>query len=258
MTATKRAFNIILLFLGMLGMALFLTHMLGFKPHDYFFKANPDIEMYIGVNVVSMLADLSFFTYHTLVFFSAWLILFSLSELFNSKILNSFLRDAAVVSFVCTNFIITAVMYTVFELTSGDITFGLYANTPKAIYNLVTNLLVHYGFFILSLLVLIRTRVNVKNETRRYRLLCILAPTAYLLVYYAVVKITGLISYKIIWYPYPIFDSNAFAAMLALENIPHFAKTLLLICTLILLLLLYLALYRSLILLKKKSTQSKV
>ncbi len=255
----NKVFHFTLLLLGITGIALFLTHMLGFKPHDYFFISNPEAERYVGTNIVSMFADLSFFTYHTLIFFSVWLILFSVSEILGLKRINNYTRDAFVIAFVCANYIFTAIMYTGFELASDNITFGLYANTPKAIYNFVTNIIVHYGYFILSIAVLLRVRTKDCKTNKKRRLCGILIPILYLFIYYTVVKITGMNSYKIIWYPYPIFDASDLASVLALGNLPDYAKNILLAAVICVLLLVYLVLYQLLILFKsRQSSASKI
>ncbi len=248
----KRIFNIALLFFGILGIVLFLMHILGFKPHDYFFEANPGIEKYIGTNVVSMAADLSFFTYHTLIFFCIWLILFAISELFPLKKLNIFLRKRSIVSFVTVNYIITAVLYTVFELSSGNITFGLYALIPAAIYNFVTNIIIHYVFFMLSLTVFFNVRTDNMEYTIRQKAICVGAPTVYLLIYLTAVKTAGMNCYKIIWYPYPIFDADALAKIIIPFSVSEKFKILLLIMVLILIFTAYLSLYIFLMHYKRK------
>ncbi len=242
----------------MLGFVLFLMHMLGFKPHDYFFNANPNIEKYSGVNVVSMTADLSFFTYHSLIFLCLWLVLFSVSELFHFTKLNSFTRKNEVLSFITANYIFTVVLYTLFELTGEEITFGLYANTPKAIYNFVTNIVIHYFYFLLSLTIFIKTDTKKVSYSLRKRLSSVIIPSLYLWIYFFSVKITGLTAYKIIWYPYPIFDAEMLAELLMLTGIPFPVKLILNAIVLVILWAAYLSLYQLLMKLKARPKSIKV
>lgn len=193
--------NIIGIILGLFGIYLFIDHITGFTPHDYFYIQNPNIKLYVGVNVVSAWADLSFFTYHTLIFFSLWLIGYHLSKILKNKKLINFFTNKALVVFVCGNYLITVVFYTIFELASGNPTFGLYSNSFEAVYNFITNILVHYILFIVVIIVFLK--VNVTGEIRKKHYLLM---GGYFVLYYLYVKLTGMFMYKIEWYPYPIFD----------------------------------------------------
>ena len=209
----KYFYNTLILFCGLVGLWLFLSHMLHFSFPDYFYAQYPDINFYYGANVVSIWADLSFFTYHTLIFFSVWCILFALSNFFNFNKLRKFLTNAYVMSFVFTNYIITAILYTFFELTSGNITFGLYAINNKAIHNFGTNIFIHYIYFIFALAIFLRTKSN-DNHNIIYKYF----PIVYLLVYYITIKILGKFAYLIEWYPYVIFDAKSFGSTFGISN----------------------------------------
>ena len=127
---------------------LVINHIAGFTPNDYFYEMYPDIKKYVGVNVVSRWADLTFFTYQTLIFFSLWLFAFSLGGIFKLKKLYALATHKAAVVFVLTNYTVTAVLYTAFECIGGKPTFGLYALHNAAIHNFGTNILAHYVFFV--------------------------------------------------------------------------------------------------------------
>ena len=72
----KRIFvGVMLMLCGALCIWLFLSHMFGYN--DWYLKSHPEVETYVGINVVSMFADFSFFTYVTLLLFSLWCFLFA-------------------------------------------------------------------------------------------------------------------------------------------------------------------------------------
>ena len=233
----KYFYNILILFCGFVGLWLFLSHMLHFSFPDYFYANNPDIKFYYGTNVVSMWADLSFFTYHTLIFFSLWCIGFAISNFFNFKKLHSFLTNAYVMSFVFTNYVVTAVLYTFFELTSGNITFGLYANVPFAYHNLGTNIITHYIYFIFALILFLK----INSSESKNKILCYF-PICYLIVYYIIVKMTGKFSYIIEWYPYVIFDAKSFGKMFGITN--YFWTVVVLILALIIIGFIYMIMFK--------------
>ena len=194
--------NVFLFIVGICALALFIEHISMFTPHDYFYTVNPEINYYVGVNVVSAWADFSFFTYHTIILFGLWCVGYSISDCFKLKKLNHFMKHGSVITFVFTNYLITTLLYTVFELTSGNITFGLYALTGKAIHNFGTNILGHYVFFIIMLIIFIKIKPsgNIKNKHFAFM-------SCYILTYYFYVLISGKFMYQIEWYPYPIFDT---------------------------------------------------
>ncbi len=223
--------------IGVFGLYLFIDHMLGFKPNNCFYAANPSIKKYIGTNIVSMYADLSFFTYHTLIFFSAWMMLFTFSDTLGIKKLSSFLRKDTVTTFISLNYIVTALIYTVFEISSGNPTFGLYARTPAAYHNFGTNITIHYIYFTISMVVFLKTKV-LKNRYGGY-FKASLIPLSYLIVYYVSVLITGLFCYRIIWFPYPIFDPDEFSRLIGIQNEDMFIKVSVLVAVLALMALIY-------------------
>lgn len=196
--------NVFFFIVGICALTLFIEHIAMFTPHDYFYEANPGITYYVGINVVSAWADFSFFTYHTIIFFGLWCICYSISECFKIEKLNNFVRHNSIITFVFTNYLIATLLYTIFELTSGNITFGLYALNPKAIHNFGTNILGHYGFFIIMLITFIKVKTIgvIKNKYLVYM-------SCYVFIYYIYVLITGKFLYQIEWYPYPIFDTYA-------------------------------------------------
>ena len=196
-------FNIILIITGLISLLIVLDYILGFTPHDYFYEQNPGISFYVGVNVVSRWATFSYFTYHTMILFGIWAFLFGISNLFKLEKLNNFLRYKSIVVFIFTNYLITTLLYTIFELTSGNITFGLYALNFKAIKNFITNIIGHYVLFIVMLLIFIKVRTNSNENDHKHYLFMSL----YIFIYYLYVLATGKFMYQIEWYPYPIFDT---------------------------------------------------
>lgn len=230
----KKIWSIIAGVMGGIGLWIFIDHISHFKPHDYFFIANPNINKFIGTNVVSRWADLSFFTYHTLIFFSIWSILIFIGFFFKLKKIQSFVCNNTIATFVLTNYIITVLLYTLFELSTGHPTFGYYGPSNGSIHNVGTNIFTHYILFIVCLLLFIFIPRKATNKKLGYVVI-----TVYLLLYFISVKFAGMYAYKIIWYPYPIFDAVELSKMLGLGNISHPISVLILIITNILIFISY-------------------
>lgn len=223
---------------GVLALWIFIDHITGFTPHDYFYVQNPNLSFYSGVNVVSRWADLSFFTYHSMIFYGIWAIGLFLAELLKSEKLSSFFKHNSVVTFVLTNYILTMIVYTAFEFASGNPTFGLYDKTAKAIHNFVTNVL---GHFILPIIAIIcGFKVEQIGKIKTWHLLAIFA---YLITYCIVVKITGMYCYQIEWYPYPIFHADLLCKMLGINGANAFIKTLVVITAFTVLACAYLSIF---------------
>lgn len=255
----KKIIYLCLMAVGLIGFVIFLSTIIGFKPHDYFYIQNPDIQKYVGVNVVSAFATFSFFTYHSLILFSLWLIAYGFANLLKKDKWIKSLSKSSVVAFICFNFFITCILYTLFELTSGNPTFGFYANTPDGIYNLILNLVVHYLFSALALIVFLKIKTSDANSGKingKKALRALILPSKYLAIYYVLVKITGMHCYKIEWYPYPIFDLSSFGALLGITDKKILTLSLL-IFVLITVLFLYCLFYILLINHKRKISRNK-
>lgn len=235
----KKAYSYFLLIVGISGFLIFIEHIANFSGHEYFYIQNPNIDKYVGVNVVSRWADLTYFTYHTLIFFSTHCILIFIGNTFKSTKLNRFLFRSDVVSFITANYVLTTLCYTIFEVASANPTFGLYADTPKAWHSFGTNVVVHYVFFIIAIINFFKIKTNDRFSKTSYLLL-----TLYFLVYFATVKLTGTYAYRIEWYPYPIFDSDSLIGMLGLNTNNKVISLMLLIIVDIFIFVLYLAVYR--------------
>ncbi len=245
----KNFYNILILLCGIIGLWLFLSHMLHFSFPIYFYNQNPDIKFYYGTNVVSMWADLSFFSYHTLIFFSLWCILYAVSNFFNFKKLQNILKNTYIISFVFTNYVLTVILYTFFELTAENITFGLYANVPLAYHNLGTNIIVHYLYFIFSLILFLKIKTTKKtNKFAKF------FPLIYLIIYFIVVKILGKFAYVIEWYPYVIFDAKSLGQIFGITN--YVMCLVLLILTLIIIGFVYMLLFKMCVKYKTKKSNS--
>ena len=231
----KKAWYIAGLIIGLLSAWLFVDHISGFAYPDYFYNANPGIEKFVGTNVVSRWADFSYFTYHTLIFFSLWSIGLFVGNVCGVEKVRRIFEHEVTVVFVLGNCAVTTVLYTVFELASGNPTFGLYANTPEAIHNLGTNLLAHYAFPVFAWV--LGLRVKTCGQMRKVHFAGILA---YLTVYYLTTKITGAYCYAIEWYPYPIFDGESLWELTGLPAYERWKGTVLLVGVVIVLAVAYL------------------
>ncbi len=238
----KKVHHIICSIIGIIGIVLFLYPIIHFKPHDYFYTMNPDIEKYIGVNVVSVFANLSFFTYHTLFFFSLWMIIYGISNLFNLNKLKTFVKKDYIITFVFLNYAITTLLYTVFELSNGNITFGYYGKTIYSIINHIINIFVHYIYFIICLFMFIKIKPNSVSSKSNY-IKTLVSIVLYLLTYYFVVKITGRYCYKIIWYPYPIFEPVDVCSLIGIVTNSIFIQYIIYIALLLIILSAYIVSY---------------
>ena len=226
----KKTWLYINLITGLLSAWLFIDHISGFIPHDYFFIQNPDTTLYSGINVVSRWADFSFFTYHTMIFYSIWSVGLFITHALKLARANNFFTHTATVTFIQTNYILTTVLYTVFELASGNPTFGLYDFSNKAIHSLGTNLLAHYVFSAIAIISGFKLKCGGKLTTTPF--ICI---AIYLIIYYIAVKLTGMHCYKIEWYPYPFLHPTLLCNMLGIKTpTPALSTTISIITTLIL------------------------
>ena len=151
----------------------------------WFFRMYPDIKLYYGNNVFVKLTKLQ-----------------------------NFLSSEIVVDFLSTNYIITCVLYTVFEACKSPINFGLYkANEWYAWFVMFTNLLIHHGMFVFAVIFF------VKMDTKKSKtFLHILVPAIYLVLYCVTVKIIGVYAYRIEWYPYGFFHPELIKEMVGLQD----------------------------------------
>lgn len=191
---------------GAIAWWLVVSHIIHFHNTDHI---DFNVDVYIGTNVVVGWADLTFFSYQTLLFFGTWNILFGLSSLCRWNKVRLFCCKSTVLSFFFANYCLTTVLYTVFELCSKPITFGLWDTSLSAIHNLGSNLIVHYVYFVFSLIAFLRVPASKGNVRLGLPLVALYAS-----IYCVSVKLLGEFAYKIRWFPYVIFDLDSFAAML--------------------------------------------
>lgn len=235
---------------GILGLWLVFSHVLHFDYPTYFFKANPDIKTYVGTNVVCASADFCFFTYLTIILFGIWCVLVFVANAFKIQKLEHFLTTDFVVCFVFENFLFTTILYTIFELTSGNITFGFYANVPLAWHNLFTNILCHYVLFACSVVLFSKTKCQTQN-TKTFRPYIFVS--TFLILYYTIVKLVGEFAFQIRWFPYVIFDAKSFGAMFGLTNYAWCITLLAFTC--ILLFFVYILIFKFLLHVKHQQTK---
>ena len=81
--------------------------------------------------------------------------------------MNDFLTQDWLVCFIFANYIFTTLLYTVFQISSGD--FGLYSTVkPVAWHNFGTSILGHYIFFVISLIMYNKInsqeQISIKNK----------------------------------------------------------------------------------------------
>jgi len=236
---------------GALALWLFLDHFLNFSRQDWVFERYPNMTLYYGVNIINKFADFAFFTYITSITFGIWCILFGISNCFKENKFNNFLRKSSVVSFVFTNYLITSVIYTVFELAFANDHFGLYADVPKAWHNLGINICTHYVIFIFAVIIfaLIKTR---KSNIRKGRFFAL----SFLVLYAVIVKITGEFAYSIRWFPYIIFDATSYGNAFGISSYP--VCVLLTILTFVALAIVYGLLFTVFAHLKEKQCQKQL
>ena len=241
-------FGVLLVLCGVVTLWAFLQHMFGYK--DWYLGSHPEVETYVGTNVVSMFADFSFFTYITMIIFGVWCILLGCSLFFNESKFEHFLRKSSVVSFIFTNYFFTVVMYTTFEFTFSGGTFGLYSKTlPLAWHNLGLNIVSHYVLFACACVIFAKIKTN-KSSLEKGKTFVSL----FLIIYYVIVKIVGEFAYRIRWFPYVIFDAKTFGKMLGISN--YGASVFVLVVTCCLIGLVYLLLYTLFAKVKDKQQES--
>lgn len=209
----KKRYCYLFIIFGIILLWIVISHIAHYTPHDYFYKNHPDVRKYIGTNIVTRWADLSYFTYHTMIFSGIWLIMVGVSVLFNLNCLKKFARNQSVMTFVMTNYVLTIVLYTIFEFATGNPTFGWYGFVNKSIHNFGTNILAHYVCFGFVFFTYLKTKPI--TPFKKIHLLYIFG---YLLSYFIIVKVLGMYAYKIVWYPYPIFDEIYVMRFFGLRN----------------------------------------
>ena len=210
----RKSSAILSLAVGLFGYALAISTSILVDGQEWFFRMYPDIKVYCNNNVVTGWANLSFFTYQTLILFSTWSILWSVAYFFKLNRLQNFLKAEIVVDFLLTNYIITCVVYTVFELMSNPITFGMYNPSEwYAWFVLFTNVLIHHGMFVFVLIFFVQIDTRPSK-----RILHVTVPAVYLVLYCITVKIIGVYAYRIEWYPYGFFHPELIKEMLGLQN----------------------------------------
>ncbi len=241
----KRALFVLCIAVGAVGWWLFISHVAHFEIEEYFYGIYEKNPLYSGTNIVSRWADFSYFTYHTLVFFSTWCVLYGAGSLAGAGRLVAFLRKSTVLSFIFCNYCLTVVMYTAFELAARPITFGLYAKTPLAVHNLGTNILAHYVMFACCAAMFVRVPAERGNVR-----LALPVIVGYLAVYCAAVKLAGEFAYVIRWFPYPIFDLESFGSLLGVKGA---AAAVLLAATYLLLAAAYIAAFLCFVRIKSKA-----
>ena len=237
--------SISLIIFGGVVLWLVISHITHFNYPHWFYENNPNIETYIGTNIVSMWADFSFFTYLTMIIFGIWCLLLGISNITNFNKLNTFLLKDSLVCFVFCNYCLTTVLYTLFEFMSGNPTFGWYGNVPLSYHNVGTNIIGHYVFFIIFCVIFYKIKLKKSNSLKSYSLV-----TLFLISYYIIVKFLGEFAYNIRWFPYIIFDVKSFGNTFGITN--YAINLILLIFSCALILFFYLFLYSLLIKLKNK------
>lgn len=239
--------NISVIFCGTIALWLVISHVAHFRYPDYFYNANPGIQTYVGINVVSAFADFSFFTYITIILFGLRCVLLGVGNLIGSNKLCNFLNRDTISVFVFLNYAVTVTLYTAFELLTLRPTFGWYGNYPLSWHSLGTNIIAHYLLFIAEA-VLFFSEKPTKGNLKR----ALMIVSAFLIVYYAAVKIAGEYAYDIRWFPYIIFDVESFGATFGIYNKP--LSTILLIFTCSVIFIVYLAAFIALVKFKNKKT----
>lgn len=192
----------VLLCFSVLGLALFIDHIVRFVPADYFYKDGVPLDPYTNVNVVSRWANFSYFTYLSLIMFCLFGIAKFFSTIFGHKIdrLKRITDSPYVIIFVCVNQFFVLIVYTASEIAFGG-KFGWYGNNFGSIYSLVTNLIIHYLITSVAIIYFFTVKAKV---TPKYCLWY----AAFFVVYGIAVKITGMYCYRFEWYPYPFFSAE--------------------------------------------------
>lgn len=237
---------ILMIIVAVVGLWIFVDQMVNFSFPLHFYNRHPDMDRFIGSNVVSVWANFAFFTFITIILWCVWAFLYAFCHIVNiNGNFLAFLEKDTVVSFVFMNYIMTAVLFTLFSVCSGDFTFGFTYYNPLRWHALGTNLLAHYvifGFAIYSF-IKVPTRCGCLNKA-------FISVGVFLTVYYLVVKLTGEFAYSIRWFPYVIFDAKSFGAMFGVAN--YAVSVVLLVVACLIIFVLYVLGYYLLIKYKRK------
>jgi len=224
MKTREKILNILIGVLGVVSLWIVFSHMWHFKYPDYFYNANPNIETYVGYNVIGPFVDFSFFTYLTMILFGMWCILFTISQIFKLNRLNHFIRSKHLVAFVYCNYVITISLYTVFQFVSGD-RLGWYGNYPLSWHSVGTSIIGHYIIFVLATIIFVKLNVT-ESKGKPYYIFI----SCFLVLYYAIVKIMGEFAYSFRWFPYVIFDAKSFGSIFGITNYPLSVTMLVVAC----------------------------
>jgi len=246
MSKSDKIICILMILCAILVLWVFVDSVVNFVYPSHFYKRHPEIELFIGQNVVSAWANFAFFTHITILLWGIWALMYAICKFCNpnGKIF-AFVAKDTVVCFVFVNYLMTAVLYTIFTLCSGDFTFGLVPNMALGWHCFGTNILSHYVIFAFAVYILCTIPTSQGNISR-----AMIFSGTMLAIYYTIVKLTGEFAYNIRWFPYVIFDAKSFGALFGITNYAVSVALLVMVCVAIL--GLYLWVYFRLIKFKRK------
>lgn len=252
MSKSDKIICILMILCAVLVFWVFVDSVANFVYPSHFYKRHPEIELFIGQNVVSAWANFAFFTHITMLLWGIWALMFAICKLCkcNNGIFE-FLQNDTVMCFVFVNYLMTAVLYTVFTLGSGDFTFGLVPNMALGWHCFGTNILSHYVIFAFAVYIFYKLPTSQGNISW-----AMIGSGTMLAVYYFVVKLTGEFAYNIRWFPYVIFDAKSFGALFGITN--YAVSVALLVVACVAVLGLYLWAYKYFIEFKRKQAKMTI
>ncbi len=215
--------NLSLLFCAIIGLGIIFYHHMKRFIYANYLNENPDLTT-VGPNVVSPWADFTFFTYITVIIFSFWCIGYCLSNIFSLQKLNNFLRKDSIICFIFCNYILTFSLYTFFQVFD-HFTFGWYGNSPLSWHSLGTSITLHYIFFAIECVIFAKIETISSNHKKRH-----IYSSIFLITYYATVKIIGECAFKVHYFPYIIFDAEAFGNTIGISSYKWSVILLVLFC----------------------------
>lgn len=218
--------NLGLILCAVAGLWIVADHMSNFLYANYL-NEHADLTTFAGVNIVTPWADLTFFTYITVIIFSFWCLGFGLSSIFSMQKLNNFLRKDSIICFIFCNYLLTTFLYTFFQIFEA-LPFGWFEGSPLGYHSLATSIILHYVNFAICCVIFAKIKTTPASHKNAH-----IFSATFLITYYTVVKLIGEFCYPIRYFPYSIFDAKTFGKTLGITNYACSVVVLIIACCII-------------------------
>jgi hypothetical protein len=195
--------NVLQILFALLIFALFLKRFISFPEKNFVFKE--ENIPYVGELYNSRFFYFTFFTYNSILLYGAWLLLYSISNLFGNPKGLSFIHNKYVVLSVVVYQVLTCCFYTIFEIFFYPTNFGLGRGLAFSnFFNMFDNLFNHYIVTIFAVWFYIKKAKSEIIDYKKFYHICY-----YPAIYYIIVLTICHTVVDSKWFPYPIFSSKA-------------------------------------------------